>query len=56
MCYIASLGDTTVPVNESESEDMCGNMFIASLLDILESILNLLTARCLFLKDVSKPR
>lgn len=49
-------GDTAVPVNESESEDMCGDMFITSLLEILESILNLLTAHCLFLKDVNKPR
>lgn len=56
MCYVALLGNTTVPVNECESEDMCGNMFITSLLEILESILNILTARCLFLKDMDKPR
>lgn len=56
MCFVALLGDTAVPVNESESEDLCGDMFITSLLEILESILNLLTAHCLFLKDVNKPR
>lgn len=55
MCYIASLGDTTVPVNESESEDMCGNMFIASLLDILGKHSKSINCSP-FLKDVSKPR
>ena len=56
MCYVALLGNTTVPVNERESEDMCGNMFITSLLEILESILNILTAHCLFLKHMDEQR
>ena len=53
---MALLGNTTVHVNESESEDVSGNMFVASLLEILEGILNLLTLLCLFLKDMDKSR
>lgn len=56
ICYVASPGNTTVHVNESESEDMSGNMFISSLLEILEGILNILTVVCLFLKDMNKSR
>lgn len=53
---MALLGNITVPVNESESEDVSGNMVITSLLEILEDILNILTVVCLFLKYVNKSR
>lgn len=56
ICNVALLGNITVPVNESESEDVSGNMVITSLLEILEDILNILTVVCLFLKYVNKSR
>lgn len=53
---MALLGNPTRRVNESESVDVSGNMFITSLLEILEGILNILTALCLFRKDMNKSR